>query len=404
LSGTAVAAEQGPSRAANASLSVVLVVALGHTVNDLYSSFLNPLLPRIMGELGLSITLAATLAMAFSLAASVLQPLFGYLADRYGRRLFVAMGPILSGVFLSLIGVAPTFTVLVILLILGGLGSASFHPPGASFAAAVGQGRGSGTRLSLFAFGGAMGFALGPLVAVALVARSGLAGMWVAMVPGILVGVALFVALPRDETGGSVPPPPSPGLILATLRGPLGILFAFSALFAFAQRVYLTMSPIAVAAAGGSELAGAVGLSVYLGAQGVGTLVGGVLCDRVDRQKLLATLATLAVPAHVAAVAVTPASAQSLVAAAAAGFLAMSIIPPVVVMAQEMLPRGAAVGSGIVMGLAWAAGSVGVLFTGALGDWIGPQQAAIVSMPVLLGAVVLALSPALRAHRRPGER
>ena len=39
---------------------VALVVAGAHTLNDMYASFVPPLLPRIMGELGLSITLAAT--------------------------------------------------------------------------------------------------------------------------------------------------------------------------------------------------------------------------------------------------------------------------------------------------------------------------------------------------------
>ena len=52
-------------------------------MNDMYASFVPPLLPRIMGDLGLSITLAATLAVAFSVAAALPQPLFGFLADRY---------------------------------------------------------------------------------------------------------------------------------------------------------------------------------------------------------------------------------------------------------------------------------------------------------------------------------
>jgi hypothetical protein len=69
-----------------------------------------------------------------------------------------------------------------------------------------------------------------------------------------------------------------------------------------------------------------------------------------------------------------------------------------------MLPEGAAVSSGIVMGLGWAIGSLGVLMTGALGDWIGPREAAMVSMPALLAGTLLALHPALReGFRRSGR-
>ena len=62
------------------------------------------------------------------------------------------------------------------------------------------------------------------------------------------------------------------------------------------------------------------------------------------------------------------------------------------------MPHGAAVSSGIVMGLAWATGSVGVLGTGALADVIGAQPATMLTMPVLLVALVLALHPSLRSR------
>jgi hypothetical protein len=122
------------------SAQTTLVVSVSHAVVDAYAGFLPPLLPRIMDELGLSIALVATLAMTFSLASSLLQPVLGWLSDRHGRRAFVVGGPLLSGVFLSMIGLAPSFAVLLALLCVAGLGSAAFHPPGASLATAAGAG------------------------------------------------------------------------------------------------------------------------------------------------------------------------------------------------------------------------------------------------------------------------
>jgi MFS transporter, FSR family, fosmidomycin resistance protein len=238
------------SPALRSTTAVALAVAIAHGTNDAYSAFLHPLLPRIMERLDLSIALAATLAMTLSLAASVVQPVMGYLADRYGRRLFVVAGPLLSAVFLSLIGVAPTFLVLALFLALGGLGSAMFHPPGASMAARVGAGRGSGMRASFFSFGGALGYAAGPLTAVGIVSVVGLEGLWVAMLPMLVLAVVLWRVLPPDRPDPLRAPPPGVRTVLRALRGPLGVVFGISAVAAFVQRVYLTMQPISIAAAG----------------------------------------------------------------------------------------------------------------------------------------------------------
>ena len=171
-----------------------------------------------------------------------------------------------------------------------------------------------------------------------------------------------------------------------------------SAVMAFVQRVFLTMEPIIVAESGGSETLGAIALTAYLSPQAFGTVAGGVLADRVDRRKLLAHLCFWALPAHAFAVWIGPDGAVGLAAAGVAGFLGMATLPPVVVMAQEMVPTGTAVSSGIVMGLAWATGALGVLGTGALADAIGAQAATLLSFPVALIAVGLALHPSLAPH------
>jgi FSR family fosmidomycin resistance protein-like MFS transporter len=179
--------------------------------------------------------------------------------------------------------------------------------------------------------------------------------------------------------------------VLGHLRGPLGLIFGVSATMAFVQRSFLTMGPIIVADLGGTETRGALVLTAYLGAQAFGTVTGGLLADRVDRRLLLANLCFWAIPAHMLAIWIGPQGALGLVAAGMAGFLGMATLPPIVVMAQEMVPTGTAVSSGIVMGLAWATGSLCVLVTGALADVVGPQPATLFVMPAGFLAVALAL-------------
>ncbi len=388
-------------KGARTAAGIAVLVAVAHFTNDAYSAFLLPLLPRVMDQLGLSIALAATLAMTLSISASLIQPAMGYVADRFGRRPLVILGPLLSAVFMSSIGAAPTFAVLTGLLVLGGTGSAMFHPPAASMAARVSEGRGSGVRYSVFSFGGAAGNALGPIMAVSVVALVGMHRMWLAMIPGLIIVGVLAALLPPGVRSGNAAPPPAPAAVLRALRGPLGLVFGISAVQALIQRAFVTMEPIIMAQAGATEAAGAFALSAYLAGLAAGTLSGGFLADRSDRRHMLVTLTLLTLPTHIAALMLPAGSPLALVAAFIAGTVSMAMLPGIVVLAQEILPAGAAIGSGIVMGMAWAVGSLGVLGTGVLGDYVGPKWAALATMPVVLLGTALALQPALRSHRRP---
>ena len=382
-------------------MRIAIIIALAHGINDAYASFVPPLLPRIMEGLDLTIAAAAALGSAFAIATALPQPFFGYFADRFGRRAFAVGGVVASGVFVSVIGFAPSYWTLLLMLVLGGLGGAAFHPPGASYAVRVGAGRGGGTRYSIFSFGGALGYAAGPLVAVGLVAWGGMERLWVAMIPALLLAPLFFRGLPsgRGETRGA-PPAPPPTTVLRQLIGPLGIIFGVSSAMAFVQRVFLTMEPIIVAEAGGSEALGAAALALYLGSQAFGTVAGGVLADRMDRRHLLFGLCALALPAHLLALWLGPWGVGGLIAIGVAGFLGMATLPPIVVMAQEMLPRAPGASSGIVMGLAWTVGALGVMGTGALADLTGPQAASLWSVPAAGLAALLALHPGLKYDTR----
>ncbi len=385
------------------ALRVAIVLSFAHAVNDSFTSFLAPLLPRIMERLDITIALASVLSMTLSIATSLPQPAVGYLSDRIGRRLFVIVGPLMTGAVLSLMGFAPSFAALMALLVVGGIGSALFHPPGVSLAARASDGRGSGVRFSVFSFGGTVGYAVGPLVAVAIVGRRGLEGLWVAVFAAVVASALVWALVPADAPARSRPPPPSPATVLRHLLGPLGSLFWISAIAAFVQRTYLTLQPISVAQAGGSEAMGALSLTVYLGAQAAGTISGGWLADRVSRTHLLAWLMVLAAPAHVLAVLLPPGSAGALTSAAVAGFLNMATLPPLVVMAQEVLPGAASAAAGIAMGLAWATGSVAVMGVGVAADAVGPVSAQAGAMPVLLVAALVALGKGLRPFATPSH-
>ncbi|MFQ6112104.1 MAG: MFS transporter, partial [Nitrospinota bacterium] len=168
------------------------LLTLAHTVNDTYTGFLAPLLPIIVPTLGISLTLAGALVTTLSISTSLGQPLAGHLSDRFSKRAPSLFGLLFAGFFLSAIGIAPTYRFLLLLLILGGLGSAFFHPLAAAMTGAA-SGRRRGLGMAIFVAGGRVGVALGPLIAISIATLLGL--KFLPLTAGL--GVTMFFLLYR---------------------------------------------------------------------------------------------------------------------------------------------------------------------------------------------------------------
>jgi MFS transporter, FSR family, fosmidomycin resistance protein len=142
-----------------------LLLAWLHAVNDLFSNFLTPLLPKLMAHFGVGLGTAGLLVSVYSLTGSLFQPLAGLIADRMDRRLLAALGPLLVALGMGSVGLWPRFEVLLLVLGLAGFGSALFTPPGASLVGELAPGT---ARVSAFLFRvvGYLGLSLGPIVAL----------------------------------------------------------------------------------------------------------------------------------------------------------------------------------------------------------------------------------------------
>ena len=189
----------------------VLTIAGGHLIHDIFTSFLAPLLPLIIQKLSLSLTLAGTLA-AFQQLPSLINPFLGLLADRGSLRWFVILAPAVTATAMSMIGVAPSYTALSILLLVAGLSTAIWHTPTPAMIARV-SGRQVGQGMSFFMLGGSLAYTVGPLLAVAAVSWWGLEGIW-RLIP--LGGAASAVLYWRTREIVALARPP----ITRTARGP----------------------------------------------------------------------------------------------------------------------------------------------------------------------------------------
>jgi FSR family fosmidomycin resistance protein-like MFS transporter len=176
---------------------LAIFMALLHGANDALTTILSALLPTVQARFALEEGTLAVLVAVLWLSSSLFQPVFGGLAERVGRRAIAAGGIVASSAMLSLVGVVPSAWLLAGLLVVGGLGSGALHPVGSSLAGGAGSRRRE-LAVGLFAAGGMVGYAAGPLLILLLVARLGLEATPWLMVPGLALGALVYLLVPAD--------------------------------------------------------------------------------------------------------------------------------------------------------------------------------------------------------------
>ena len=120
-------ADNGPT--ARFRTGPVMIIAGGHFVHDLFSSFLAPWLPLLIEKLSLSLTMAGSLTIFLRLP-SIFTPIIGVIADRLDMRYMVIATPAVTAVCMSLIGLAPSYGLVCLLLTVAGISAAVLHVPG----------------------------------------------------------------------------------------------------------------------------------------------------------------------------------------------------------------------------------------------------------------------------------
>ncbi len=176
------------------------LVVLAHAATDLNQGAIPALLPFFIAEHHMSYAAAATIVFATNLVSTATQPIYGYIADRRPIPWLIPMALLCAGLGVSLTGVVPNFQAGVIVVGLSGLGVAAFHPEGARLINYL-AGERKATAMSVFAIGGQLGYAIGPLMGTAALLLWGLKGsLSLFVVPTIVAGL-LMVSLPGITAG-----------------------------------------------------------------------------------------------------------------------------------------------------------------------------------------------------------
>ncbi|HEY3728063.1 MAG TPA: MFS transporter [Solirubrobacteraceae bacterium] len=385
---SASAARSGVDRRAMAVLSA------GHLFTDVSQGAIPALLPFLIARHNLNYASASALILAATIASSVIQPLFGHLSDRRSLPWLMPIGPVLGGIGVALIGIAPSYGLTFAAVVLSGVGVAAYHPEGSRFANYVSGARRS-SGMSFFSVGGNIGFALGPVLVTPLVLVFGLAGTLLVVIPTSLMGLVLIHELPRlkgfreDLVGGRVQRSDA-----TDHWGPFTILGIVIALRSFVYFGFVTFIPLYyIHVLGTSKATGSAALSVMLVGGAIGTLVGGRLADRFGRRAVLRGSMLVLPPLIVGFLVSGP--ALGMVFGALAGAATIATFAVTIVMGQEYLPGRIGVASGVTIGLSIGLGGVGAPLLGLLADAQGLRS--VFELTAVFPLLALALAQLLPA-------
>lgn len=393
------------NESAQINKKVIFALFLAHFIGDFFQSFIMPLLPVLADKYSLTLTQVGLITGLSTIMAFLIQPVFGYLADRYRTRIILLAGPLVSAVCIPLVGISPSYGFILLFVALGSIGSSMYHPSAAGMVSAY-AGRHTGLSMSLFGLGGMLGYTIGPVVLAGYVTVFGLDRLPNTILFGLLAFVILVIL---------VPVPTGPGLkqynFFASIRNSIGdvwkpivVIWALAFFRAFVEQAMFTFIPVLFSNEGHSLVSIGVIISLFTVGGSFSSLICGHLVDRIGFRPIYFFSFALSPPCLLLFIynigwPVYPLSLM-------VGFFVLATLFPALALAQQVAPKGRSLVSSIIMGLTLGISGTLMPMTGRLADIFGmrPVLSCIALIPfIALLLVRLLPEPHQKRIRQDGE-
>ncbi len=365
----------------------LMTLMLGHFTVDTYAGLLPVLYPLLIERFQLSLSTVGIVTLAYIGASSLSQPFFGWLADRTSTRL-IGLTLMWTAAMFALLGLASSFEMVVVCAAAAGIGSGAYHPFGALNASAVIPANQRNIAMSVYVTGGTLGVALGPLIGAIIFSLFGMAGTVVMLLPGVAIGFLLIRLLGtgvQRQAHESHAAPGNTRIPIAALLAIIGVMMSRSwtiyGLETFTPTWYKSLGYSAV-------FYGPLATTLVL-ASAIGTVGCGSLADRFGRRAVIIGSLILTIPA-ILLFAWYP-GPFGFISGALVGLSAASTGPLMLVMAQQLMVGRAGMASGLILGIGFISGAIGVPVMGMLADAYGMQFAIETQVLVVVATIGLAL-------------
>jgi len=323
----------------------------------------------LIEDLGLSYAMAGLLTI-FLRIPSLANPFIGALLDKINIRALLIVSPAVTACIMSLLPAAPSYSILIVMLLATGISSACFHVP-----APVMIGRFSGSKMgmgmSIFMLSGELARSIGPMLILAALSLWGRQGTYRIIPLGLAASILLFFMLRRTEISHVANTRGSAHALRQLLRSSRlflvigGILLSKNILIA-ALTAFL---PTYLMDRGSTLWLAGASLSIVELSGGIGTFTSGSLSDRVGRRTMLLIAAVF-----------TPLVMGLFLMAegwflfpvlAVLGVFSFSINPVLMALVQENAPTYPSVANGMFMTIGFITISICTFFIGLMADHYG---------------------------------
>ena len=396
----ATLAETLPQRkAVDWHLRGLLAVAFGHGVNDFFSGTVALTIFFVIAGAHLSPWYQGAIGFVWYLMSSVVQPLFGAFTDKHGRWWFMPTAVLTVVLSLSFATLSPSISVLVLLIVVGGIGSAVMHPEAGKYAALLsGERRSQG--ISIFQMGGSIGFALGPVAIAYLIAHYDRFGSLVMLIPGLAGAAIVYVAIKQADGFASAAKAQRThrqGKAARVDHFGIALVVASTTVRFMTTVSFMTYLPNLLTGRGDSLVVAGQVVTLFLLLANIGMWLGGYLGDRLGPVVASVTGLVLAVPCLIGFFVLPPPFA--IPALMLANVLLAVQNAPGVVIVQSMLPKNLGMALGLINGVAFGAGSLLVTVVGVFITQFGVEATlrGVSYMPLVAAAAFIIISRRLPA-------
>lgn len=365
----------GPRQAA---MSVLVVLSITHLLNDMIQSLIPAIYPIIKVSYHLDYGEIGLITLVFQIAASLLQPAVGFYTDKHPmpHSMIVGMGCSLVG----LIGLAyaSSYGLLLLAAACVGLGSSIFHPEATRMARNASGGR-HGLAQGIFQVGGQTGGAVGPLLAAFVIVPLGQRSLgWFSIAALVAMALMAWIA---GQYAGIAPGRPKAGSAssasVAVAKQPLGpvllpLIILIVLLFsknAYSQSFTSFYTFFLIGRFGVSVQTSQLMLFLFLASSAAGALGGGILGDRIGRDRILWFSILGALPFTL----VLPYADLfwTGVLTVIINFIMSSSFAAILIYAIELLPGRVGLVGGFFYGLSFGLGGIAAALLGGLADQYG---------------------------------
>lgn len=349
------------------------ILALGHLCSDLNQGTLSAILPFLIAAYHYNYTTAATLVMVSNIVGSVIQPVFGHLADKRNKPYIMTIGVLLAGGGMALTGFITNFLGLCIAVMVSGIGIAMFHPQAAQLVNRCSDAETKGFNLGVFSFGGNLGFTLGPVLATGSIALFGLKGTFAFLLPSLIFGtIATFTFKENTDEKKSLIAEEETTTVAKVDQwkafAKLSMLVVCRSIINSGINTFLVLYFVGVI--GQTKTLSNTFLSIYYAITAISALLGGKLADSFGYRKTLRLSFTVLLPSIFLF-----AYTHNLILAVALllpiGIGISLCYSPMVLLGQLYLPNHMGLASGVTLGLAVSVGGIVSPLFGKLGDLYG---------------------------------